>query len=142
MNCAPGAGVEPAIGRVKAGSPTADGALPEWSRLPVPTRVSCLTGAGSQPCATARHRRGTGASDGGRFRFTEHRFSVLTPVLSVPGAIRTHTASASCWCLLPLSYEDVEPPPGADPGHPPYEGEAAAVRGGVSCPARIRTSIA
>ena len=30
---------------------------PEWSRLPVPTRVSCLTGAGSQPCATAGHRR-------------------------------------------------------------------------------------
>ena len=50
--------------------------------------------------------------------------------------------SASCWCLLPLGYEDVEPPPGADPGHPPYEGGAAAVRGGVSCPARTRTSIA
>jgi len=29
-----------------------------------------------------------------------------------------------------LGYEDVEPPPGADPGHPPYEGGAAAVRGG------------
>ena len=29
----------------------------EWSRLLVPTRVSCLTGAGSQPCATAGHRR-------------------------------------------------------------------------------------
>jgi len=29
-----------------------------------------------------------------------------------------------------LGDEDVEPPPGADPGHPPYEGEAAAVRGG------------
>lgn len=38
--------------------------------------------------------------------------------------------SPSCWCLLPLGYEDMEPPPGADPGHPPYEGEAAAVRGG------------
>lgn len=33
-------------------------------------------------------------------------------------------------CLLPLGYEDMEPPPGADPGHPPYEGGAAAVRGG------------
>jgi hypothetical protein len=29
-----------------------------------------------------------------------------------------------------LDYEDMEPPPGADPGHPPYEGRAAAVRGG------------
>jgi hypothetical protein len=38
--------------------------------------------------------------------------------------------SASCWCLLPLGYEDLEPPPGADPGHPRYEGGAAAVRGG------------
>src|SRR6185312_8117474 len=45
-------------------------------------------------------------------------------------------------CLLPLGYEDVEPPPGADPGHPPYEGGAAAVRDGVRCPARTRTSIA
>jgi hypothetical protein len=31
-----------------------------------------------------------------------------------------------------LGYEDVEPPPGADPGHPPYGSGAAAVRGGVS----------
>ena len=29
-----------------------------------------------------------------------------------------------------MGYEDMEPPPGADPGHPPYEGEAAAVHGG------------
>ena len=50
---APGSGVEPEINRVKAGLPTADGALPEWSRLPVPTRISRLTRAGSQPCATA-----------------------------------------------------------------------------------------
>jgi hypothetical protein len=34
MSGAPGAGVEPAITRVKAGLPTTDGALPEWSRLP------------------------------------------------------------------------------------------------------------
>jgi hypothetical protein len=100
----------------------------------------CLTGAGSQPCATA----GTGASDGGPFRFTEHRFSVLTPVLGVLGAIRTHTAQYLMPVPVPpaVGCEDMEPPPGADPGHPPYEGEAAAVRGGVSCPARIRTSIA
>jgi hypothetical protein len=31
-------------------------------------------------------------------------------------------------CLL--GYKHMEPPPGADPGHPPYEGEAAAVRSG------------
>jgi hypothetical protein len=70
-------------------------------------------------------RRGTGASDGGRFRFAARRRS---PCLRR--------------CLLPLGYEDVEPPPGADPGHPPYEGGAAAVRDGVSCPARTRTPIA
>jgi hypothetical protein len=39
----------------------------------------------------------------------------------------------STWCLLPLGYEDSEPPPGADPGLPPYEGGAAAVRGGLTC---------
>ena len=31
-----------------------------------------------------------------------------------------------------LGYENVEPPPGADPGHPLYEGGAAAVRGGLA----------
>lgn len=33
-------------------------------------------------------------------------------------------------CLLPLGYEDMEPPPGVEPGHPRYEGGAATVRGG------------
>jgi len=31
-----------------------------------------------------------------------------------------------------LGYERSEPPPGADPGHRPYEGRAAAVRGGIA----------
>jgi hypothetical protein len=34
--------------------------------------------------------------------------------------------------LLPLVYEHMEPPPGADPGLLPYGGRAAAVRGGVA----------
>ena len=106
----------------------------------MPTRVSSLQGQGHSRV----RRQGTGASDGGRFRFTEHRFSVLTPVLGVLGAIRTHTAQYLMPVPVPpaVGCEDMEPPPGAGPGHPPYEGEAAAVRGGVSCPARIRTSIA
>ena len=37
-------------------------------------------------------------------------------------------------CLLRLGYEDMEPIPGADPGHPPYEGGAAAVRIGEAAP--------
>ena len=45
--------------------------------------------------------------------------------------------TSSRWCLLPLGYEDMEPPPGADPGHPPYEGGAAAVRGGKATGAGI-----
>lgn len=45
--------------------------------------------------------------------------------------------AASGRCLLPLGYEDMEPPPGADPGHPPYEGGAAAVRGGKATGAGI-----
>src|SRR5215469_4191168 len=48
-------------------------------------------------------------------------------------------ADNSCWRLLPLGHEDSEPPPGADPGHPPYEGGVAAVRGGVSWGIKIRT---
>ena len=49
------------------------------------------------------------------------------------------TLPSASWRLLPLGYEDVEPPPGADPGRPPYEGGAAAVRGGVSWGIKIRT---
>ena len=33
-----------------------------------------------------------------------------------------------------LRHERAEPPPGVEPGHPPYEGEAAAVRGGEAAP--------
>ncbi len=33
---------------------------------------------------------------------------------------------------LPLGYEGLEPPLGADPSHLPYEGRAAAVRGGIA----------
>ena len=46
------------------------------------------------------------------------------------GATRTRTGSVLNAVPPPLGYEDVEPPSGADPDHPPYEGEAAAVRGG------------
>jgi hypothetical protein len=41
------------------------------------------------------------------------------------------TSRPSTWSLCQLEYEHVEPPSGADPDHPPYEGGAAAVRGGV-----------
>ena len=66
----PGAGLEPACADFKD-RPGCQQPTLEWSRLPVPTRVSCLTGAGSQPCATA----GTGASGDGRFRFTDQQGS-------------------------------------------------------------------
>ena len=52
----PGAGLEPACADFKD-RPGCQQPTPEWSRLPVPTRVSRLTGAGPQPCATAGHRR-------------------------------------------------------------------------------------
>ena len=99
---APGSGVEPEINRVKAGLPTADGALPEWSRLPVPTRISRLTRAGSQPCATA----------------------------SCPRRDLNAHYQPPRDCASAIGLRGLEPPPGADPGHPPYEGGAAAVRGG------------
>jgi hypothetical protein len=45
--------------------------------------------------------------------------SVLTPVLSVLGGSRTRTVSdLDAAPPTNLGYEDVEPPPGADPGHP------------------------
>jgi hypothetical protein len=45
--------------------------------------------------------------------------------------------TASGWCLLPLGYEDMEPPPRADLGHPLYESGAAAVRDGRATGAGI-----
>ena len=137
MNCAPGAGVEPAISRVKAGSPTADGALPEWSRLPgadpglLPYRgrvtAVCDGRAPAQAMAVVSASRTNGVS-------------VLTPVLGVLGGSRTRAVSDLDAALPTKSgNEDMEPPPGADPGHPPYEGGAAAVRGGVSWGIKIRT---
>jgi hypothetical protein len=65
---------------------------------------------------------------------------VLTPVLGVPGGSRARIVSAlDAAPPAKLGYEDSEPPPGADPGHPPYEGGAAAVRGGVGWGIKIRT---
>src|SRR5499427_7345761 len=132
----PRAGLEPACADFKD-RPGCLQPTPEWSRLPVPTRVSCLTGAGSQPCATAWHRRERWRSlplHGPRGGFPCLRRCWVSSV-----RFERTLPSASCWCLLPLGYEDVEPPPGADPGHPPYEGGAAAVRGGVSWGIKIRT---
>jgi hypothetical protein len=41
--------------------------------------------------------------------------------------------SASGSCLLPIgATRTPEPPSGADPDRPPYEGGAAAVRGGIT----------
>lgn len=67
------------------------------SRPPVPTRVSRFTRARSQPCATAR---------------TACARRDLNP---------QHPASRAGLSAT-LEYEHLEPPPGADPDHPPYEG--------------------
>jgi hypothetical protein len=93
----PRAGLEPACADFKD-RPGSQQPTPEWSRLPVPTRVSCLTGAGSQPCATAGHRRKRWRS------FPLHGptgVSVLTPVLGVLGGSRTRTVSDLTLRLLP-----------------------------------------
>ena len=131
MNCAAGAGVEPAISRVKADSPTADGASRNGAVSRCRPGSPALQGQGHSRV----RRQGTGASDGGRFRFTDQQaVSVLTPVLVSSVRFERTLPSASCGLLVPLPWgcEDVEPPPGADPGHPPYEGGAAAVRGGIA----------
>ena len=57
-------------------------------------------------------------------------------MLRIPGVLggsRTRNRRLLKSPSLPeLEYEHVEPPPGADPGHPLYESGAAAVRGGVA----------
>ena len=103
----------------------------------MPTRVSCLTGAGSQPCATAGHRRK-------RWRSFPLHGPTGSPCLrrcwvSSAGVGPALSAISTLRLLPNLGYEDLEPLPGADPGHPPYEGGAAAVRGGVSWGIKIRT---
>jgi hypothetical protein len=93
--------------------------IPIESRPPVPIQASPLTGGRSQPCAAALCAR--------------EDLNLHSP----RGPQRPQHCASTCSATGTL-----EPPPGADPGHPPYEGGAAAVRGGVSCPARTRTSIA
>lgn len=56
MHCAPETGLEPVCAGTKA-QPGFLQPTPEWSRPPVPTRISRLTGARSQPCATAKCAR-------------------------------------------------------------------------------------
>jgi hypothetical protein len=55
----------------------------------------------------------------------------LEPGASTLGGTRTRNHMALNHARLPVCGTSAcEPPPGADPGHPPYEGGAAAVRGG------------
>jgi hypothetical protein len=56
------------------------------------------------------------------------------PLATEPGTpVRIAFRSARTTPSLPrLEYEHGEPPPGADPGRPLYEGGAAAVRGGIA----------
>ena len=86
-------------------------------------------------------RQGTGASDGGRFRFTDQQGSpcLRRCWVSSAGVGPALSATSTLRFLPNLGYEDVKPLPGADPGHPPYQGGAAAVRGGVSWGLTIRT---
>src|SRR5215831_876240 len=131
----PGAGLEPACADFKD-RPGCQQPTPEWSRLPVPTRVSCRTGAGSQPCATAGHRRKRWRSlplhgpQGG---------SVLTPVLGALGAGRTHT------CTVPWTVASAIGPRGRGAATRCRPGPSAVRRRSRSrarrrrCRARIRT---
>ena len=80
---------------------------PIKSRHSVSSRTACFTRAGPQPCVAAECPR----PDSNRH-------------------CRSPQDRDSCrW-----STETREPPPGVEPGHPPYEGEAAAVRGGQAAP--------
>jgi hypothetical protein len=109
---------------VKA-QPTAIFLIPIESRPPVPIRASPLTGGRSQPCAAALYAR--------EELCAREDLNLHSP--------RGPTATSTLRVYL-FRHGHPGAAPGADPGHPPYEGGAAAVRGGVSCPARTRTSIA
>lgn len=115
----PGARLEPACADFKD-RPGCQQPTPEWSRLPVPTRASCLTGAGSQPCATAEcAREDLNLHSPCGPRGPQPRASTVPP--------RAH---ASLWTVsnrLPAPYEGA-----ALPGELQRHG----------CPARTRTSIA
>jgi hypothetical protein len=56
-----------------------------------------------------------------------------------PARFERTLPTSSRWCLLPLDYEDVEPPPGVEPGLPPYGGGAAGRARRRSWPSWSRT---
>jgi hypothetical protein len=70
------------------------------------------------------------------------RTTGLEPALSAweadevrSAGVEPATSASSRRPLCQLEYEHMEPIPGADPGRPPYEGGAAAVRIGGAAPA-------
>lgn len=79
-----------------------------------------------------------GACIPGRFTLHPGLYTLRPPecVDLIPGVLggsRTRSRRLLKPPSLPrLEYEHVEPPPGADPGRPPYESGTAAVRGGVA----------
>lgn len=58
------------------------------------------------------------------------------------GPARTGCLPFTRRLLYLVSYEGTEPPSGADPDRPPYEGGAAAVRGGVASGAGLEPAMA
>jgi hypothetical protein len=86
-------------------------------------------------CRSAPADRATGQWSPRRVPPSARRTYKVRPVLGPRGPVcqagfEPATSRPSTWRLSLLGYKHMEPPPGADPGHPPYEGEAAAVRGG------------
>ena len=66
-------------------------------------------------------------------RWRSSLLSYIRTVLCRPGAFGPARTGCLPFTRRPLylvSYEGIEPPSGADPDRPPYEGGAAAVRGG------------
>src|SRR6516164_5696508 len=80
--------------------------------------------------ALPRCRPGRNAHTKGE-RTPIRRASFREPGASTLGGTRTRNHMVLNHARLPVCGTSAkEPPPGADPGHPPYEGGAAAVRGG------------
>lgn len=119
----PGAGIEPASSPSKAVRPAL-----KRPRIGSPRQVPTPAGRPYKGHRAAGPRGKSPSEAGTRTPdcLPATPAAALFSLVRVLGAIRTLTGQPLRLVPLPLGYEDVEPPSGADPDHPPYEGGAAS----------------
>ena len=110
-------------------------------KSPVPVQSGAGSRSGPPPAPGRGGRAGSGAAPGIRTRNLCGLSAAPLPIgLERPVSGCQEPDFAIPDAVLRRRDIRVEPPPGADPGHPPYEGGAAAVRGGAF-PSQDRTEI-